>query len=46
MDEENKCGTCIFHKKIAGEWICDNQDADGYGFETDYNDGCKQHEER
>lgn len=46
MDEKKKCGTCIFHRKVDGEWICDNSDSDAYGFDTDYDDSCECHEER
>ena len=36
-----KCGKCMLHKCIDGEWICDNPESENYGLETEYSDGCE-----
>lgn len=51
--EDNKecCGTCSYHKpawetgKLAG-YSCTNEDSDGYGLSTAYDDRCEEWEER
>lgn len=34
------CGNCKYHKRIYGEWVCDNEESENYGLETEYYDGC------
>lgn len=35
------CGDCIYHIPMPlGEWICDNDESEYYGLETEYCDGC------
>lgn len=43
---EQCCGTCAFHKPMAGEWCCDNEDGEGYGLSTAYDDYCEEYKER
>ena len=42
----NCCGNCIHCKFIDGEWTCTNEESDGYGLETAYDDKCVEWEER
>lgn len=48
MKDKKCCGTCIHHKPENNnhDWVCENEDADAYGLETDYNDICEDYEER
>lgn len=46
MSKMEKCGTCVFCKKINGEWTCDNPDSDNYGLEVEFKDVCEDYEER
>lgn len=34
------CGNCECHKRIDGEWACDNPESENYGMETEYSDSC------
>lgn len=34
------CGNCKYHKYIDDEWVCDNEESENYGLETEYADGC------
>lgn len=44
---EDCCGTCGFHRKQDGEWVCNNKDSDAYGCETGYGDGpCECYKNR
>lgn len=45
MNEEC-CGTCEWHVKMDGEYICTCDDADGFGLETDYSDCCEEWKKR
>lgn len=45
-NKEMCCGTCIHHKPMAGEWCCDNEDSEGYGLSTAYDDYCEEYKER
>ena len=39
------CGTCKFYKNVDGEFVCLNENSfDTYGLETQYDDGCDEHE--
>lgn len=41
------CGTCAWHFPMPfEEWICDNENSDNYGMETEYGDCCVDYEER
>lgn len=40
------CGTCQYRSYENGEWTCDNEEADEYGLETDFNHNCYEYEER
>lgn len=55
MMEDNKmekcCGNCRFHRtgKDAGknsDFYCNNEDSEGYGLPTDYEDCCEEWEGR
>ena len=42
MSKEKCCGTCkrpYAPTERKKEWLCGNENADGYGAETDYSDG-------
>lgn len=34
------CGKCEYRRYIDGEWVCDNEESENYGLETEYYDGC------
>lgn len=34
------CGNCKYRKYIDGEWVCDNEESENYGLETDFSDDC------
>lgn len=40
------CGTCAYHKPFAGEFGCDNEEAEAYGLEAQFDDYCEEYEER
>lgn len=41
------CGTCTYHVPMAAsEFCCDNEDSDGYGLSTVYEDCCEEYEGR
>lgn len=41
------CGYCEHHKKDdSGEWACECEDSECYGFETDFEDVCDEFERR
>ncbi|PXV88400.1 hypothetical protein C8E03_108127 [Lachnotalea glycerini] len=40
------CGNCFYHTIVDGEWTCDNDEAEDFGLETDYNHTCCDFEER
>lgn len=41
------CGKCKYHKPQGKDvFVCDNEDSDGYGLETNYDDCCEEFEER
>lgn len=46
MCNEECCGTCLWHRKQGGEWVCTNSDSDYYGLETGYEDECELQEAR
>lgn len=47
MDKEQCCGDCRWHKRIARhEFVCDNENSEGYGLSTAYDDCCEEFEER
>ena len=43
---KENCGHCLHHRNIDGEWICVNPDSECYGCYTEYNDECREFEER
>ena len=46
MDTNQCCGTCVYHKPMAGEGCCDNEYSDGYGLSTAYDDYCEEYKGR
>lgn len=38
------CGNCKYRKYIDGEWVCDNEESENYGLETDFSDDCMDYE--
>ena len=47
MNSPNQCcGTCKSHINLSGEWCCDNEDSEGYGLSTAYDDYCEEYVER
>lgn len=41
------CGNCKYHRPMAQDaFMCDNEDSEGYGLETVYDDYCDCYEER
>ena len=40
------CGTCKYHRKENGEWVCTNVDCDLCGIETEYDYSCEEYESR
>ena len=46
MAKEEDCGTCCWHKKEGGGWVCNNPESELYADWTDYNDSCEEYEER
>ena len=41
------CGQCLYHKLMAqDEFMCDNENSEGYGLSTAYDDCCEEFEER
>lgn len=41
------CGTCAYHiPMVADEFCCDNEDSEGYGLSTAYDDCCEEYESR
>lgn len=44
---EQICETCKFHIPIVkDDFCCDNEESDGYGLETSYDDCCEEWEGR
>ena len=47
MSEMQCCGQCRHHKPMAqDEFMCDNENSEGYGLSTAYDDCCEEFEER
>jgi hypothetical protein len=49
LDEERDdacCGSCKYHKKIDGTWICTNELSDCFECATEYTDYCNDHTEK
>ena len=50
--DEPCCGNCAFHRPVyeggkkSGLYSCDNEDAEAYGFETDYEEACVDYESK
>lgn len=40
----NKCGNCEFAKYNGTDYICENEESEMYGLETDYDESCTEHE--
>lgn len=45
-DKTECCGTCIYHKPMADEWCCDNEESEGYGLSTTFDDYCGEYRNR
>ena len=42
MLEAKCCGKCIYHKYVTpDEFVCDNENSEGYGLSTAYDDCCE-----
>ena len=40
------CGTCAFNKpEYHNVFVCDNEESDYYGLETEYNESCIDYSE-
>lgn len=48
MNNHNQCcGTCQHHIPMPmDEWCCNNEDSEGYGLNTAYDDCCEEYEGR
>ena len=46
MPKSECCGTCRWHQFCESEWVCTNEEADGYGVETLYDEVCDSYESR
>lgn len=47
MTETQCCGQCRHHKYMElEEFMCDNENSEGYGLGTAYDDCCEEFEER
>lgn len=44
--DEKICGTCVYHRHVDGEWVCNNLESECYGCYTEYRDACNSWEER
>ncbi len=41
------CGNCKYHVTMAQDtFMCDNEESEGYGLETVWDDCCEEFEER
>lgn len=41
------CGICKFHIPMCEDsFMCDNEDSEGYGLETEWDDYCSEFTER
>ena len=42
------CGTCRHHQRDPwdDEWVCNNEDSECYGVNTEYRDSCDDYEEK
>ena len=46
-DTSQCCRTCACHIPMASdEFLCANEDSDGYGLSTTYDDWCEEYKER
>lgn len=44
---EECCGNCKYHLRMAPDtFACDNEESEGYGLETSYDDYCGEFEEK
>lgn len=43
---EDCCGHCRFHTKDGPDWVCENEESEYYGCETEYGDCCDAYENR
>lgn len=46
QEKAEVCGTCRYHRKEAGEWVCMNPDSDLYSDYTEYMNECENWEAR
>lgn len=45
MSEIQCCGQCLHHKPMEqDEFMCDNENSEGYGLSTVYDDCCMEFE--
>lgn len=42
--KERCCGNCDYHKPFGDEYICDNEESEAYGLETQCGDYCGEYE--
>ena len=43
----NQCRNCEFHVPIGKDtYVCNNEESEGYGLETAYDDVCENFKER
>lgn len=40
------CANCAYCRHIDDEWVCINEESEGYGCETTFDDYCGEWEER
>lgn len=45
-EEEQICGTCKYHRKEGGDWVCANERSENVDFYTGYEDACEDWEGR
>ena len=46
MDKEKCCGNCAYHIPMPlDEFMCDNENSEGHGLSTAYDDCCEEFEE-
>ena len=46
MDDKQVCGTCYWHKRDGGDWVCTNGNSDNCADWTEYSDSCDEWEGR
>lgn len=46
MEDEKRCGKCIWHICNGTDWVCSCDESEAYGLETDYTDVCEEFHDR